>query len=87
MFLSFMLVYRASLDKQKTLSFASLAGQNHSVFKFHACLQDASRQAENSEFCPLQARKKTLEEFAIDTGAELVEISLFHKIFNMILFL
>ena len=27
-------------------------------------LQGVSRQAENSEFCPLQARKKTLEEFA-----------------------
>ena len=31
--LSFMLVYRASLDKHKTLGFASLAaGQNHCVF-------------------------------------------------------
>ena len=67
--------------------FRACSGQNHSVFEFHACLQGVSRQAENSEFCPLQARKKTLEEFAIDTGAELVEISLFHKIFNMILFL
>ena len=34
-FLSFMLVYRASLDKHKTLSFASLAaGQNRSIFSF-----------------------------------------------------
>ena len=67
--LSFMLVYRASLDKHKTLGFASLAAsQNHCVFYFHDCLQDASRQAENSEFCSLQARKKTLEEFAIDTS-------------------
>ncbi len=33
--LSFMLVYRASLDKHKTLSFASLAaGQNRSIFSF-----------------------------------------------------
>ena len=75
------------VNTPKVFFFRACGGQNHSVIEFHAGLQGVSRQAENSEFCPLQARKNTLEEFAIDTGAELVEISMFHKIFNMILFL
>ena len=45
---SFALVYRAPLDKQKTLNVGAAAAKIE-CFSFYACLQDASRQAQNSK--------------------------------------
>ena len=59
-----MLVYRASLDKHKTLSFASLAaGQNRSIFSFVLVYRTPLDKQKNQNYARCRRESLTLEEF------------------------